>query len=977
VKKAPDKRLNRLWASLLILPLAILGFASYVTLAIYSAQSSGSGNLPGVVDLRSYFQKGTGTQTDPYVISRPLHFYNLSRLQNLGVFDSSSYFTLGYDPREGHQDDPYGVAEGTELKFYPNNASTSTSDMVPYLNMGDQDPVLPIGSEASPFYGVFQGNGKEIRNLRVKSGPEDVGVFGYTYSGSKVLNTYFKDLTITDDGYESAITPLPLLYGDNPDVTLGDSSVSYVLHDSTVEFGTSKKTAVKITDLTGQFVPTYPGNLPTTVGTTFRASSEYFHMNDTGGIEVNRDSDDPSKNYYSIAHNPNFTGVNNATITTRLSIVGRFFDKKTGVYYSKVLVTYSVMLTNTITGGVSSISMTAIKDYVNSSDTTKVEYSEYAHGVNIGFVIGHCDGSCKEVYVHNGTLSLNNGTTGFKTMAQETERGLIGEVGSSLDKDESPKYNEEAAGDTGLVNFSQMYADIAGSSEFTVDSSGKWYNYTRTATTSDKYADYLPTNLKTGSALYNVSIADGAVDFLGRQWIKDSTGENGDRHLGVFSLVTGTADPVGYTNPADPLGSFTIYDQTNAFSDFYYTTAEWKNDSSLSQYVTRWGYSGGGNNHLNLAGYMPDQARPYQWNASFERHFNFIIHSSLASQSALHDYNYFENTTNGFFKSYLSYKLVDKTGAPIETTSKKFGLAIKNVASDGTISNIESFNASLKMSAPTRNDQDNQDNDMIPITSVSGTSLPARTVNFSVKSAWANVTVMAGSRNGCGGYVGVYDADRSLTSSFNVAGAYANQRPAYAMYVPYTANQDQFAYFNYDYSKGPNNTGFENVENTDQFATVVAGGGGDKLFAHTFKLPTGNYFIASPSSDTYLYYVAAQGQESSGNYGNEVSKYSPNNQIADVDFLSKGKNDTDFSLALDRCNFDFAANWDATAASTAGVNDLVISATRNGTTADSKLTSLVFGANTINVLGLNEKGYPVSFNGGTAMTKKYPSYTRS
>ena len=56
---------------------------------------SGEG-INGSVGLRKYFDSGTGTSSDPYNITRPMHLYNLSRLQALGAFLSKKY-SLKYE----------------------------------------------------------------------------------------------------------------------------------------------------------------------------------------------------------------------------------------------------------------------------------------------------------------------------------------------------------------------------------------------------------------------------------------------------------------------------------------------------------------------------------------------------------------------------------------------------------------------------------------------------------------------------------------------------------------------------------------------------------------------------------------------------------------------------------------------------------------------------------------------------------------
>ena len=43
-------------------------------------------SLNGEIGLRGYFYDGDGSEEKPFEIVNPIHFYNLCRLQNLGLF---------------------------------------------------------------------------------------------------------------------------------------------------------------------------------------------------------------------------------------------------------------------------------------------------------------------------------------------------------------------------------------------------------------------------------------------------------------------------------------------------------------------------------------------------------------------------------------------------------------------------------------------------------------------------------------------------------------------------------------------------------------------------------------------------------------------------------------------------------------------------------------------------------------------------
>ena len=194
-------RVQRIWTigalTMASLIAVTVGFGAYVTAAVFN-KTKNLEPTGGEVSLRSYFQKGSGTDEDPFVISRPIHFYNLSRLQNLGVFSNKTHFVLGYDP--SHPEDIFGRNQGTNLTFYKDNSS---NDLVSNhtLDMSDiyslTDSIASIGDEQTPFYGEFNGQGLAISGLKISSKPEDVGVFGYTAPGSNVHDLYLSSQILT------------------------------------------------------------------------------------------------------------------------------------------------------------------------------------------------------------------------------------------------------------------------------------------------------------------------------------------------------------------------------------------------------------------------------------------------------------------------------------------------------------------------------------------------------------------------------------------------------------------------------------------------------------------------------------------------------------------------------------------------------------------------------------------------------------
>lgn len=143
--------------------------------------------------ITSYFHCGTGTEEDPYVITRPVHLYNLTRLyEDLdGFAEANNHFQLGYD-----------LDNDGDLECYAYNDNgvyqESYSDK---LNMNYYKNFVPIGSEEKPFGGVFDGSDLTIDNLNISGeGLSDIGVFGYVTEDATIQDLYIDNLDIDVTG---------------------------------------------------------------------------------------------------------------------------------------------------------------------------------------------------------------------------------------------------------------------------------------------------------------------------------------------------------------------------------------------------------------------------------------------------------------------------------------------------------------------------------------------------------------------------------------------------------------------------------------------------------------------------------------------------------------------------------------------------------------------------------------------------------
>lgn len=641
-------RVQRIWTAGLLTMTALvavtIGFSAYVTAAAYN-KSKNLEPTGGEVSLRSYFQKGSGTSEDPFVISRPIHFYNLSRLQNLGVFSSQTYFVLGYDP--SHPEDIHGVNPGTDLTFYKDNSSNElvtdhTLDMSKIESL--TDAIASIGDEQTPFYGDFNGHGLAIKGLKVASKPEDVGVFGYTYPGSSVHDLYLIDPIVTDDGYENNVEIAPLFSDPNNVAYAGSvvwnngqathevgstpSAITSLFENAEVPFDNSTP-RINITAT----LPNLPASM-SSVNCEYRISSPLITApavvgNQITNLVFNKDMVTPGSAGYDPDYKAFATCQDGGTFHVRMALVASCITSA-GLHYSKTLSSYLIVLIRHVDEYENaSFSYQVIKD---TFDGETSGYTQYRHGANIGLLCGHAEGSFTNCFVYGGTISLNNQKSGITSLLQESETGLFGEIGASVDSSISPQKNYEGDKDTGVLNFSKMYEDVAGGTHTQVNSGGTiFYKYKPgdheevfepTGSSNEFHLSYLPTTIKTvevngssraytsdgstvtlsgalvspsdtvsiyyesdsaekfkaflrnnqlsGNDRSYVTAQSNTVDFIGQRVIEDTETDK-RKGMGVFSLITtASKSDDNSTYAVNELGSFVIKkDNTNNHTRTY------------------------------------------------------------------------------------------------------------------------------------------------------------------------------------------------------------------------------------------------------------------------------------------------------------------------------------------------------------------------------------------------------------------------
>ncbi|MBN2504466.1 MAG: hypothetical protein JXB20_03880 [Bacilli bacterium] len=124
----------------------------------------------------SYFSGGTGTSEDPYIIAEPKDMYDFAALNNLGLFDTQTYYFKLADKDTG---DPTVIDFGAAG--------------VPTLYQS----IEPVGDNDYPFKGIFIGNDSTLKSLTIDGdGKQDIGLFGYVESGASITNFFIDGFTI-------------------------------------------------------------------------------------------------------------------------------------------------------------------------------------------------------------------------------------------------------------------------------------------------------------------------------------------------------------------------------------------------------------------------------------------------------------------------------------------------------------------------------------------------------------------------------------------------------------------------------------------------------------------------------------------------------------------------------------------------------------------------------------------------------------
>lgn len=874
-----------------------------LSLSLYSKYVNGNGTY-GEVSLRSYYECGSGTENDPFVITRPRHLYNLSRLQGLGVYGEKKYFQLG-------KVDLGGVDSNGVPMCYINDSS---SEKKPYLDMSgsnlDTNPINAIGSEGLPFYGEFDGQNVEIKNLNVYSNPQDSGLFGYTAHGSMVKNLFLSNVTINALGYTDAYADLY-----SPESTIGNNAwFVYAPNDGGESINLTK-------------------DYPNTIFTYFNANNATdFEYTEQGSSSVPTVSiHAPSNSYiFSTLLSGDLITLNeDGEVLPNLTRVFEFFKEKKNEVDAK----FPIQASSAASLIVSSVDRYGQKhskvllnlEYDFTLDSNSATFISMGvrvsgdHGNNIGLVVGHCDGSISNCYVYNGAFQMNNGGSSYNSLPNGSDLGLIGRVGGTVQNilaSESDVGAKEGKS-IGVLDFTTIYRDIITDTSFDGShaQSGITAGVTYTPNQNTKYMQYL----RSYEGNY-ITIAEDAVTFRGRQIVTNTD-------LGVFTVATDARTTGMNANAGENIDrSVVMTDEDLTIDDasgddnyyIYYSTGEF-NKTYHSTYGTG----------LNFASYVDNFQNTSSTSILLGRHFprkDQVTRESFETREARQNYFvrfkldpgyrrgkgfYFSDVdteTDGgaFMANYFNYKLVDQNSYHIPVGNNKCGVMLKN----NLRQEVSSFAASF--ACP----------DLTPYQGVARTCYAledaeqnpyvSNMVNFEIKNELANVTVIAApSDSSLPSALGVYKIDNSdftghidyAMDDYDMRFTQSYDDPDYAFFMPTT---NSLAYFDYrvnsltqkgeigTYSSGGTFTAATNATDAtvpSEYNTTEFGyeDGKTRLFAHTFCLPKGRYCIGSAARNNQcvpkIYYMCAQGQDD-GQFDFDDNVFASTDRVENVDFIN-------------------------------------------------------------------------------------------
>ena len=906
--------------------IALVSFAA-VSMAVASlawfARAGGETkkHADGEIGLRGYFYAGDGSEEHPYEIVTPVHLYNLSRLQNYGIFPEKSYFQVGHI---------FNEQDGYQCIDLETGAYVDVLDLDYFYSNDPSIYIRPIGSESTPFHGTFNGNGIPIKNLKISGYPEDIGVFGYVaYDGvveglvcdtlevqslgyTKITSDYTYDLfsadiddifsnasyltsgtnldfynyeliNATDYDYVRAL-PVP----SNPGLKNenGVGGVEYVgIDTNTVTDGSGTKF------YNGYFVPTFPNvqNDPFTYSWT--SSSSLITESDVLGLDLDENGTTDSLLMFDLTKlqeggQDKFNSGDDMQLDVRLSLTASVTVD--GIIYSRVIQSYLCEFYSHKTYyGDGAFSVSIYCNYATPNDPSHPA-TTYRHGNHIGFLVGHLDGTMQHCYVYNGTFKFND--DGYNPVKAETQIGLVGEVGTNVVNALDPDYNLTIHGDTGVMNFTRIYSGIRGNivggqtiqagKEYYKGNDVKYICYdavknTGTGSLFSQYAPYLRHTI--GDTPHYITGYTGDLGGSWSTWQNYTVPNDVPQDFNTVDFIYNNLiqdEDDGNGNVVDRgLGVFKIvtpYNQNTNYSDNLY------DKMGECRIVQGPSYN---KVYFSTAEYDHTVQGQTEWGYDSTK-IKPLRATTLPSETNVFSFDYpFSRDFNYVFEMDLTQNTSTSTNNYMYNTDSVFltnYLKSRLIDKYGRSVNYGDYRFGF-MFRSSDNYTLNALSSYMPIgapgsmqTYGDGKKYPSNTIIFNVENEHgANVSVVGNQNN-----ISIYKFNTNSTSA---------PTKLQTMKCDNSSDIDAHRYFSYDYRDGHNGA-------TSTLAVPYADnmmGDGGCLYGHIFKLdklPAGwAYAIASENNNpANLYYLAVQGQ-TDGTIGSSMAKVG--NVLDDVDFL--------------------------------------------------------------------------------------------
>ena len=902
--------------------------------------STNKETLDGEVGLRNYFYDGNGSESKPFEIVSPIHFYNLTRLQNLGVFSQKKYFQIGHD-----FNGTYGCLD-------------DNGNVVQYLDMGafsTNATVLPIGGEGAPFVGTFDGKGIPVKNLKVQGYPEDIGVFGYvSYEGSvtglvcDTLEIHSMGYTNDPEDYSTQLFGQEIddIFDAHADYLATKTSVNFIDYNSDGEKRHGLKNYNDIgsysvsqannpnklisndsTVYNGYFEPIFPTDEPNDPFTySWRSSSSLIQAKEIQTLDGTTKSM-PVIDFKSLADSGSdvekheFNCGEQMQVDARLSLIASV--EIGGFTYSRVIQTYKVeFLSNGSTYENGQYAFHIYCDYLDRGRLND-KPTNYHHGNNIGFLAGHVDGSITNSYVYKGKLILNDNGNCHE-IPTESESGLIGEIGTNVVNSFDPDYGLTKHGDTGIINFTKIYGKIRGDvvqGETTMAGKHTFSDWLNNNNVVDRY--YLSYNAYKNSdtATYNLfkpylrkftdvneTVITGVTNPGGNNSIDSYSDGNLKWHSHQMNTIKSDFNSVDFIwnsviqddlpNDEDRgLGVFKIvsnymdtsvpgFEYGERFLDGLGDCRIMNGKDYTKVYFSTCEYDHTVTNNITswnplrpttLPSYSDEKSFKYP----FSRDYNYCFELDLSQMDFSGGKNYMHNTDSKFLANYLKSKLIDKYGGSIEYGNPRFGFMFRN----SEYETVRSLSSYMPLGKP--GDKANFG------TSQNPEIYPRKSIVFDIENEnGANVSVIGG-----GNDLSIYSYDPSTLEG--------GVNKIYTMKCARDNTTDTMRYFKYTLSSGETSGHTTDIieENGDSMKNS------DYLYAHIFKLPKGHYVLGAANDNAIanVYFLCVQGQ-TDANIGDNTQA-SIGSAVTDVDFLLEPPTYADYPNSLKFAEFSFKSNY--------------------------------------------------------------------